>query len=202
LPCCLHINSTDLSAFILIVENIFFILAGRRKFPSRLWVVTVATGEARVVNESDAIQPNWSPDGERLAYTAYLNKSYIMDLTKPFDQQVPEETPNFPNSQAYFTAWDWSPDGKYLAGNQGETDLLASCYRESLWLAVANRVETIAFPAISCGVYCYPVEQAAKIAVNETANFLATDSSIRKVYLTCLEGNVFKAYTKALADWL
>jgi Tol biopolymer transport system component len=41
-------------------------------------------------------------------------------LTKPFDQQTPEETPNFPNSEAYFSAWDWSPDGKYLAGVQGE----------------------------------------------------------------------------------
>src|SRR5258708_7257412 len=43
-----------------------------------------------------------------------------MDLSKPFDQQTPEETPFFPNSQAYFIAWDWSSDGKYLAGNQGE----------------------------------------------------------------------------------
>jgi eukaryotic-like serine/threonine-protein kinase len=64
--------------------------------------------------------PLWSPDGKRLAYTAFLGKTYIMDLTKPFDQQTPEETPNFPNSDAYFSAWDWSPDGKYLTGVQGE----------------------------------------------------------------------------------
>src|SRR5689334_7890081 len=52
-------------------------------------------------------------------------------------------------------------------GNHNEAGHLASCYRESLKLAVANHVETIAFPAISCGAYYYPVQQAAKIAVNE-----------------------------------
>jgi serine/threonine protein kinase len=64
--------------------------------------------------------PLWSPDGKKLAYTIFFGKTWIMDLTKPYDQQTPEETPNFPNSQAYFSAWDWSPDGKYLAGVRGE----------------------------------------------------------------------------------
>jgi eukaryotic-like serine/threonine-protein kinase len=64
--------------------------------------------------------PIWSPDGKKLAYSIFFGKTCIMDLTKPYDQQTPEETPDFPNSQAYFTAWDWSPDGKYLVGTQGE----------------------------------------------------------------------------------
>jgi serine/threonine protein kinase len=66
------------------------------------------------------IFPIWSPDEKKMAYSIFSGKTYIMDLSKPFDQQIPEETPDFPNSQAYFIAWDWSPDGKYLIGTQGE----------------------------------------------------------------------------------
>jgi O-acetyl-ADP-ribose deacetylase (regulator of RNase III) len=88
----------------------------------------------------------------------------------------------------------------WQGGDKGEADLLASCYRQSLNLAVANHLETIAFPAISCGAYAYPIPQAAKIAVNEIADFLKTHPSIRKVYLNCLEHKVLKAYTKALAS--
>ncbi|MEW6126896.1 MAG: protein kinase [Acidobacteriota bacterium] len=67
--------------------------------------------------------PVWSPDGKRLAYSVVSNKTYILDLSRPFDQQTPEPTPDFPNSNAYFIAWDWSPDGKYLVGNQGENGI-------------------------------------------------------------------------------
>lgn len=87
----------------------------------------------------------------------------------------------------------------WKGGDKGEPDLLASCYRQSLTLAVANHIETIAFPAISCGAYSYPVQQAAKIAVNETAQFLQSNPSIHKVYLTCLEYDVLKTFNKALA---
>jgi len=52
------------------VEDDVVILAGRRRFPSRLWAITVETGQARVISESDAIQPNWSPNGKRIAYTS------------------------------------------------------------------------------------------------------------------------------------
>jgi serine/threonine protein kinase/Tol biopolymer transport system component len=72
------------------------------------------------VPEPGAVYPIWSPDGTRLAYSVFSSKTFILDLNKPFDQQTPEETPFFPNSEAYFIAWDWSPDGKYLVGNQGE----------------------------------------------------------------------------------
>src|SRR6476469_7584281 len=60
-------------------------------------------------------------------------------------------------------------------GKRNEPELLASCYRRSLALAVENGVRTIAFPAISCGVYGYPIDQATEIAVRETSNFLRSD---------------------------
>jgi O-acetyl-ADP-ribose deacetylase (regulator of RNase III) len=87
----------------------------------------------------------------------------------------------------------------WQGGDKGEPDLLASCYRESFKLAVANHIETIAFPAISCGAYYYPVHQAAKIAITQTADFLEHHAAIRKVYLTCLELAVLKAFNKALS---
>ncbi len=88
-------------------------------------------------------------------------------------------------------------------GHQKEPELLASCYRESLKLAVQHNLETIAFPAISCGVYGYPIPQAAEIAVTEVSKFLDNNPSIQKVYLTCFESDVLTAYQDAyetLAD--
>lgn len=60
----------------------------------------------------------------------------------------------------------------WRGGGAGEADLLASCYRESLKLAGANGVRTLAFPAISCGVYGYPWEEAARIATHTVAEWL------------------------------
>ena len=67
-------------------------------------------------------------------------------------------------------------------GNNNETVLLADCYRNSLILGKANNVKTIAFPNISTGVYLFPKEQAARIAVETVKDFLANDDSYEAVY--------------------
>ena len=88
----------------------------------------------------------------------------------------------------------------WRGGSAGEPDLLASCYRESLKLAVAHRVGSIAFPAISCGVYGYPIAAAARIAVTETAAFLREDGSITRVIFACFGAEILAAVQAAMAD--
>lgn len=88
----------------------------------------------------------------------------------------------------------------WRGGRSGEPELLASCYRSSLRLAVENRVETIAFPAISCGIFGYPVDQAARIAVGETAAFLEGEPSIQKVLFVCFGRDVYEAYKETLRE--
>lgn len=88
----------------------------------------------------------------------------------------------------------------WRGGGHDEAELLASCYRNSLDLAAARGIESIAFPAISCGIFGYPVEQAAAVAVNETINFLKSNESLTKVLFACLEEDVYQAYTKALKE--
>jgi O-acetyl-ADP-ribose deacetylase (regulator of RNase III) len=85
-------------------------------------------------------------------------------------------------------------------GDNREPELLASCYRESLKLAVARQIETIAFPAISCGIYGYPISEAARLAIDEVAKFLETNLTVQKVYFTCFEDDVFDAYREALEE--
>lgn len=85
-------------------------------------------------------------------------------------------------------------------GGRGEAGLLESCYWWSLRLAAENDVSTIAFPAISCGIYGYPVEQAAAIAVASVADFLATSDKPGKVCLVCFGTRVLDAYRSALAE--
>jgi O-acetyl-ADP-ribose deacetylase (regulator of RNase III) len=83
-------------------------------------------------------------------------------------------------------------------GTRREPELLASCYRTSLELARAHNVKTIAFPAISCGVYRYPLEQAVAIAVRETAAFVAEHPLLEKVVFACFDRTVRAAYTRRL----
>jgi len=86
----------------------------------------------------------------------------------------------------------------WQGGNQGEADLLAACYHNSLRLAADNRFSSIAFPAISTGVYGFPVDQATKIAVTSVQNFLAKSSSIEKVIFCCFSQNDLDIYQKNL----
>ena len=83
---------------------------------------------------------------------------------------------------------------RYSGGRHGEPELLASCYAESLELAVAHGVRSIAFPAISCGIYGYPIAEAARIAVRTVAGFVAGNASIDRVVLACFGGDVLEAY--------
>ena len=83
-------------------------------------------------------------------------------------------------------------------GHNGEAELLASCYRSSLRLAEEHGLATIAFPAISSGAYGYPVDQAARIAVNETAAFCASRELPHHVTFVCFGEPVAEAYERAL----
>src|SRR5215831_14056429 len=86
----------------------------------------------------------------------------------------------------------------WRGGTHGEPELLASAYRESLRLAAHHEVRTIAFPAISCGVYGYPVVEAASIAVAEVRSFLQSDPAMERVILTCFGRTVLDAYLRAV----
>ena len=83
-------------------------------------------------------------------------------------------------------------------GGRGEPELLASCYRESFRLAVENGVRSIAFPAISCGVYGYPIAAATEIAVREARAAVAREPSIERVVFACFSNDVFQAYRQLL----
>jgi O-acetyl-ADP-ribose deacetylase len=79
-----------------------------------------------------------------------------------------------------------------------EDDLLASCYRRSLELTKDYQIKEIAFPAISTGVYRFPVERAANIAVTEIQAFLATNSHLEKVILVCFSKDSYNCYLEAV----
>lgn len=93
----------------------------------------------------------------------------------------------------------------WQGGRQGEPALLARCYRQSLALAAATGCDSIAFPAISCGVYGYPAAPAAAIAVATVREFLLSHERPARVLLCCFGDVVTQAYRDALgervADW-
>ena len=86
----------------------------------------------------------------------------------------------------------------WSGGHRGEPDKLASCYRNSLKLAQENSVKSIAFPAISCGVYRYPIDEAVKIAVREVRAHLATGAQPQRVIFACFGVEILRAYEDAL----
>jgi O-acetyl-ADP-ribose deacetylase (regulator of RNase III) len=86
----------------------------------------------------------------------------------------------------------------WRGGRRGEAEVLASCYRNSLQLAVGNGIKTIAFPAISCGVYRYPISEASQIAVETTREFLANSDEIDKLIFVVATDEIFAAYRRLL----
>lgn len=83
-------------------------------------------------------------------------------------------------------------------GSNNEDKLLANCYKNSLKLAVENKIKTIAFPAISTGIYRFPLERAARIALNELKTFLEENGEIEKVIFVCFDDKNYNAYKENL----
>lgn len=87
----------------------------------------------------------------------------------------------------------------WQGGGNGEPDLLASCYRECFALADERRLDSIAFPAISTGVYGYPLDEAAQIALGETRAYLDEGGSVEKIVFVCFDQANLDAYRRAMA---
>ncbi len=88
----------------------------------------------------------------------------------------------------------------WKGGGHGGRDLLASCYRRCLELAEERFIRTIAFPAISTGVYGFPVQQATSIAVSEVAGYLQANPRIERVSFVCFDQYTARMYDSALAQ--
>ncbi len=86
----------------------------------------------------------------------------------------------------------------WRGGGEGEDELLARCYRNSLALAEQYGVRTIAFPAISTGAYGFPLERATRIALRETQQFLATHDLPEKVTFVCFGERAYRVYRSIL----
>jgi O-acetyl-ADP-ribose deacetylase (regulator of RNase III) len=86
----------------------------------------------------------------------------------------------------------------WSGGNRGEPETLANCYRNSLQVAAENALPTVAFPAISCGVYRYPIVDAAKSAVEPTREFLSESDSISEATFVVSTDEIEAAYQRFL----
>jgi O-acetyl-ADP-ribose deacetylase len=91
---------------------------------------------------------------------------------------------------------------RWRDGNHNEDDLLASCYRNSLTLAAAHKLRSIAFPSISTGAYRFPLERAVPIAVRTVCDFLKENTLPEKVVFVCFGNEVHAAYQTTLAQRL
>jgi O-acetyl-ADP-ribose deacetylase (regulator of RNase III) len=87
----------------------------------------------------------------------------------------------------------------WRGGNQGEPELLASAYQESLKVAAENDLMSVSFPSISTGAYGYPVMEAAAVAINAVASFLKKDAtSIKEVVFVLFDAATFESYSSVL----
>ena len=86
----------------------------------------------------------------------------------------------------------------WAGGERDEAEVLAACYRNSLRLAVEHGLKTIAFPAISCGAYRYPIDEAAEVAVEVTAHFLRANTTVDRVEFVVTSDEIQAAYRAAL----
>ena len=79
-------------------------------------------------------------------------------------------------------------------GTRREDQLLANCYQNSLQLANEKGLKSVAFPAISTGVYRFPIDRACRIALESLRDYLKSDDSLNKIYLVCFDQDVFDQY--------
>lgn len=86
----------------------------------------------------------------------------------------------------------------WKGGGNHEDELLAACYRHSMSIALRHRLRTIAFPAISTGIYRFPLDRAASIAANEVDSFLATYPEFDRVIFCCFGTDATRAYQRAV----
>lgn len=84
----------------------------------------------------------------------------------------------------------------WTGGERNELELLASCYRSVFQIAREKGIRSLAFPAISCGVYRFPLERAVKIAVAETVAELVSSDAVQKVIFACFGEDVYRAYQR------
>ena len=85
-------------------------------------------------------------------------------------------------------------------GEHNESNILASCYQSSLELATRHDVKRIAFPAISCGIFGYPVDAASDIAIHTTIEYIRTNAIPEEVTFICFEESIYNAYARALKN--
>ncbi len=94
-----------------------------------------------------------------------------------------------------------TPGPVWRGGTHREDELLASCYRSCLALADENGCKTVDFPSISTGVYAFPVERAAGIAIRTIGAFLTDHPAIERVRMVCFDSRTRAAYDVALREW-
>ncbi|MCA1669089.1 MAG: macro domain-containing protein, partial [Thermomicrobia bacterium] len=85
-------------------------------------------------------------------------------------------------------------------GTHHEDDLLARCYRSCFALAAEHGVRTIAFPAISTGIYGFPLARATRIALTETTRFLTENATMEEVRFVCFGAETYRLYVTTLRD--
>ncbi len=84
----------------------------------------------------------------------------------------------------------------WKGGNNNEDELLANCYKNSLWIAENTKLKTIAFPCISTGVYGFPKKRAAEIAVREVKNFMNSCREVKKVIFVIFDDENYSIYSQ------
>lgn len=122
-------------------------------------------------------------------------------------KQIVSKTGRLPTGKAVITTGG-NLQAKYVihtvgpvwyGGSKGEAELLASAYRESLKLAAENNIKSLSFPSISTGAYGYPVDEAAKVAVDTVVDFLCQSTTlVREVVFVLFDSRTFGAYSSAL----